>query len=47
MKMVSGAAGIRDLVFSDEISVEGSRAALLGFFGLLDAADGNFAIVTP
>ena len=45
--MGAGAAGRRDLGFSDEISVEGSRTALLGFFGLLDAADGNFAIVTP
>ncbi len=47
LRMITGAAGIRDLVFSDEISVEGSRTALLGFFGLLDSTDGNFAIVTP
>jgi alkyl sulfatase BDS1-like metallo-beta-lactamase superfamily hydrolase len=47
LRMITGAAGIRDLVFSDEISVEGSRTALLGFFGLLDSADGDFAIVTP
>lgn len=47
LRMVTGDAGIRDMVFSDEIAVEGSRSALLGFFGLLDKPDGNFPIVTP
>jgi alkyl sulfatase BDS1-like metallo-beta-lactamase superfamily hydrolase len=47
LKMVTGAAGLKDLIFSDELDVDGSRAELLAFFGLLDPADGNFAIVTP
>ncbi len=47
LRLISGEAGLRELVFSDEITVDGSRTALLGFFGLLDPADGNFPIVTP
>lgn len=46
-KLGTGEAGIRDLVFSDELEVEGSRMALLSFFGLLDPVDEGFAIVTP
>jgi hypothetical protein len=34
-------------VFSDELDVDGSRIALLGFFQLLDRPDPGFAIVTP
>ncbi|HEX5064848.1 MAG TPA: alkyl sulfatase dimerization domain-containing protein [Myxococcota bacterium] len=47
LKMVAGDAGLKDLIFSDELHVQGSRATLLSFFGLLDPVDPNFAIVTP
>jgi alkyl sulfatase BDS1-like metallo-beta-lactamase superfamily hydrolase len=47
LRLVTGDMGLKELVFSDELDVEGSRTTLLGFLGLLDPADGNFAIVTP
>ncbi|RIL04654.1 MAG: hypothetical protein DCC71_13335 [Proteobacteria bacterium] len=40
-------AGLRDLLFSDDVRVEGSRMELLAFFSLLDRPTGEFAIVTP
>jgi alkyl sulfatase BDS1-like metallo-beta-lactamase superfamily hydrolase len=47
LKMVTGQVGLKELIFSDELDVDGSRTALLSFFRLLDPVDGNFAIVTP
>jgi len=47
LRMGTGQVGLRDFVFSDELDVDGSRMALLSFFGLLDAPDPSFAIVTP
>jgi alkyl sulfatase BDS1-like metallo-beta-lactamase superfamily hydrolase len=47
LRLATGQAGVRDLVFSDDIDVEGSRTDLLRFFSLLDAPDPNFAIVRP
>jgi len=47
MKLVTGQAGLKELVFSDELDVDGSRTELLSFFGLMDPVEGNFAIVTP
>jgi alkyl sulfatase BDS1-like metallo-beta-lactamase superfamily hydrolase len=47
VRLVTGDAGIRDLVFSDELAVEGSRIELLNFLRLLDRPDGTFPIVTP
>jgi alkyl sulfatase BDS1-like metallo-beta-lactamase superfamily hydrolase len=47
LKLGSGQVGVRDLVFSDELDVDGSRTALLSFFGLLDRVEPGFAIVTP
>ena len=47
LRLVTRQAGLRDLIFDDALSVEGSRLDLLGFFGLLDAPGGAFAIVTP
>ncbi len=47
VKMSTGQAGLKDLVFSKDLDVEGSRLDLLAFFSLLDRPDGNFAIVTP
>lgn len=47
LQLATGQAGIKDLVFSDDVSIEGSRLKLVSFFGLLDDPDGAFAIVTP
>ena len=47
LRMITGEAGLKELVSSADIEVEGSRIALLGLLRLLDPADGNFAIVTP
>jgi alkyl sulfatase BDS1-like metallo-beta-lactamase superfamily hydrolase len=47
VRLVSGAAGAKDLLLSDEVKVSGSRVDLGRFFGLLDKAPGTFAIVTP
>ena len=47
VRLVIGEAGLRDMVFSDDLAVDGSRVDLLAFFSLLDKADGNFPIVTP
>ncbi|MGH8443474.1 MAG: alkyl sulfatase C-terminal domain-containing protein, partial [Nevskiaceae bacterium] len=47
VRMVAGAAGARDLLFSDDVKVTGSQLDLGRFFGLLDKAPGTFAIVTP
>jgi alkyl sulfatase BDS1-like metallo-beta-lactamase superfamily hydrolase len=45
--MATGQAGLRELIFSDDLAVEGSRARLLSFFSLFDRPDGRFPIVTP
>jgi alkyl sulfatase BDS1-like metallo-beta-lactamase superfamily hydrolase len=42
-----GDAGVKELVMSDALDVEGSRLKLLSFLSLLDKPDGQFAIVTP
>jgi alkyl sulfatase BDS1-like metallo-beta-lactamase superfamily hydrolase len=47
LRLGSGQVGLRDFVFSDELDVDGSRAALLSFFGVIDRPDPDFAIVTP
>ena len=47
LQMATGQAGLKDLIFSDDLAVEGSRVALLSFFALLDPVDSNFPIVTP
>ena len=47
LRLATGQAGVRDLVFSRDIDVDGSRTDLLRFFSLLDAPDPNFAIVRP
>jgi alkyl sulfatase BDS1-like metallo-beta-lactamase superfamily hydrolase len=47
VKMLTGNAGIRDILFSDEVSVEGSKLDLLQFFALLDRPNPTFNIVTP
>lgn len=47
VRMLTGSAGIREILFSDEVSVEGSKLDLLQFFALLDRPDETFNIVTP
>ena len=42
-----GEVGLKDLVMSDALEVEGSRLELLSFLSLLDKPDGRFPIVTP
>jgi alkyl sulfatase BDS1-like metallo-beta-lactamase superfamily hydrolase len=42
-----GEAGLKDVVMSDALEVEGSRLKLLSFLSLLDKPDGRFPIVTP
>jgi linear primary-alkylsulfatase len=47
VRLVTGQAGLRELVFSDDLSVEGSRLELLSFLMLLDRPGNPFPIVTP
>jgi alkyl sulfatase BDS1-like metallo-beta-lactamase superfamily hydrolase len=47
VRMSVGQAGLRDMIFSSELAVEGSRLDVLSFFSLLDRPDGKFPIVTP
>jgi alkyl sulfatase BDS1-like metallo-beta-lactamase superfamily hydrolase len=47
VRLATGQAGLRDLVFSDELDVDGSRLALVDFLRLFDNPDPNFPIVTP
>ena len=47
VRLATGQAGLRELVFSDELSVDGSRLALVDFLRLFDNPDPNFPIVTP
>jgi alkyl sulfatase BDS1-like metallo-beta-lactamase superfamily hydrolase len=47
LRMATGQVGLRELIFSDDLHVEGSRMELLSFFMLLDPVEPNFAIVTP
>jgi len=47
VRLGTGQAGLRDLVMSDALQVDGSRLKLLGFLSLLDTPDPNFPIVTP
>jgi len=47
LRLSTGQAGLREMIFSDELDVDGSRLALLSFFSLLDRPDGTFPIVTP
>jgi alkyl sulfatase BDS1-like metallo-beta-lactamase superfamily hydrolase len=47
LRLGTGQVGVRELVFSDELDVDGSRTALLSFFRLLDPVNPGFPIVTP
>lgn len=42
-----GDAGIKDTLFSDDLSIEGSKLDLIRFFSVFDKPEGTFNIVTP
>ena len=45
--IITGKAGLKDTLFGDDLSVDGSTLDLINFFGLLDKPKGAFNIVTP
>lgn len=47
VKMLTGGAGISEVLFSDEVSFDGGKVGLLRFFALLDSPDETFEIVIP
>ncbi|HTP60932.1 MAG TPA: alkyl sulfatase dimerization domain-containing protein, partial [Burkholderiales bacterium] len=47
IKMITGTAGVKDTLLSDDLKVTGSKVDLVRFFLLIDKPPGNFAIVTP
>ena len=47
VKMLTGGAAASDMLFSDDISIEGSKLGLVNFFALLDIPQSTFNIVTP
>ena len=46
IKMMTGQAGIKDAVMSDDLKVEGSKLDLIRFLSLIDRQHGTFGIVT-
>ena len=47
VKMLTGIAGVKDTLLSDDLKLSGNRIDLVRFFRLFEKAPGNFAIVTP
>ncbi len=47
LNMLTGKAGLRDTLFSDDLDIDGSRLDLVSFFRLIDKTPGTFNIVTP
>jgi alkyl sulfatase BDS1-like metallo-beta-lactamase superfamily hydrolase len=47
VRLATEQAGLKDLVLSDDLQVDGSRLKLLSLLGLLDKPDERFPIVTP
>ncbi|MGH7786044.1 MAG: alkyl/aryl-sulfatase [Candidatus Binatia bacterium] len=47
LQLSTGQAGLRELLFSDEVQIEGSRLQFLSFLSLLETPNGSFNIVTP
>ncbi|ABV35313.1 beta-lactamase-like protein [Shewanella sediminis HAW-EB3] len=47
VELIIGSAGVSDLLFSDELNIEGSKVDLVSFLTLLDKPKGVFNIVTP
>jgi alkyl sulfatase BDS1-like metallo-beta-lactamase superfamily hydrolase len=46
-RVVLNEVGVKEMLFSDELTLKGSKLTLVEFFGLFDKPDGNFNIVTP
>lgn len=44
--LLVGRAGLKELLFSDDIGFAGSRLDLMGFFAMLDKPEGRFNLVT-
>lgn len=48
VQLATGQAGLREMIFSDDLEVDGSRMELLAFFSVFDrATGGDFPIVSP
>lgn len=47
VRMMAGAAGVRETIFGDDLTVRGSKTDLVRFLLLIDKAKGIFPIVTP
>ena len=47
LDMVLGSASVKELIFSDQLSIDGSKIDLARFFALQDQAEGAFEIVRP
>ncbi len=47
VRMLTGLAGLKETIFSDDLKISGSRLDLLNFLRLLDRPKANFNIVTP
>jgi alkyl sulfatase BDS1-like metallo-beta-lactamase superfamily hydrolase len=47
IRMLTGQAGVKELLLSDELDIEGSKLSLVEFFSLFDKPEGKFDIVTP
>ncbi len=47
LKMMTGSANVKDLLFGDELKTSGSKVDLVRFFSLFEKAKGVFPIVTP
>ena len=47
IRMLTGKAGLTEILFSDDVSLEGSKLGAASFFRLFKRADANFPIVTP
>ncbi len=45
--MLTGKAGLKDMLLSDELELEGSKLDLVKFFSLFDKPEGRFNIVIP
>ena len=46
VRMMAGTAGVKDMLLSDQLSVDGSKIDLVRFLSLIDKAPGTFPIVT-
>jgi len=47
IRMLIGQVGMKEMLLSDELEVEGSKLDLVQFFSLFDKPEGTFNIVTP